>query len=74
MKRLRRKLDDDADNRGYILTAPCVGYHKAKGKGRNGRGRERLGDVVHYITVARLLESSHEDARGTHRTPSCVLS
>ena len=33
VKRLRRKLGDDADNPAYIFTEPRVGYRMAKGEG-----------------------------------------
>ena len=32
VKRLRRKLGDDADNPAYIFTEPRVGYRMAKGE------------------------------------------
>ena len=34
VKRLRRKLDDDADNPAYIFTRRRVGYWMEKGAGR----------------------------------------
>ena len=34
VKRLRRKLGDDADNPAYIFTEPRVGYRMSKGEGQ----------------------------------------
>ncbi|MCY4448590.1 MAG: helix-turn-helix domain-containing protein [Chloroflexi bacterium] len=34
MRRLRRKLDDDADNPRHIITEPRVGYRMAMGEGK----------------------------------------
>ena len=39
VKRLRRKLRDDADNPTYVFTEPRVGYRMAKGE---GQGSEEL--------------------------------
>ena len=41
VKRLRRKLGDDADNPAYIFTEPRVGYRMAKGEGET-REQEKL--------------------------------
>ena len=38
VKRLRRKLRDDADNPTYVFTEPRVGYRMPKGEGRTTRG------------------------------------
>ena len=40
VKRLRRKLGDDADNPAYILTEPRVGYRMAKGETLGQLGQE----------------------------------
>ena len=36
VRRLRRKLGDDADNPRYIITEPRVGYRMAQGEAANG--------------------------------------
>ena len=40
VKRLRRKLRDDADNPTYVFTEPRVGYRMAKGE-TEGEGEKK---------------------------------
>ena len=47
VKRLRRKLGEDASNPAFIFAVPRVGYRMEKGEGRSGR-RPHLSDLSPY--------------------------
>ena len=64
VKRLRRKLGDDADNPAYIFTEPRAGYRMAKGYGAG------TGDGM-TVAVPRLAAgtSCHPASRPSGRPP-----